>query len=326
VLYAGVRGTLAGELTVGTLLVLLAYLQTLQGAARGMLGLYSQLKSAEASLDRVLEVLDSREEVSEAPDAITLPRDAARGAIRWQDVRFGYEPERTVLDHIDLEIRPGETVALVGATGAGKSTLVSLVPRFFDPWHGQVLVNGVDVRRVTLTSLRAEIALVLQEPFLLPLTIAENIAYGRPDATAAQIAAAAEAANAHGFIERLPHGYDTVIGERGVTLSGGERQRLSIARALIKDAPILILDDATASVDATTESKIRDGLREAMRGRTTIIIAHRLSTIALADEVIVLDAGRIVFQGPQADARATDVYREIEDHGMLERIFVEDVA
>ena len=220
----------------------------------------------------------------------------------------------------------GRVVALIGHTGAGKTTLASLVPRFYDVQRGRVTIDGVDVRDLQLTSLRRAIGVIAQDPFLFSATVRENIAFGSADATDEEIERAARLAQAHEFVEALPEGYDTVIGERGITLSGGQRQRVAIARALVVDPRILILDDATASVDATTESKIRDGLREAMRNRTTIIIAHRLSTIALADEIVVLDDGRIVVHGSQKDARTNDVYREIEDHGMLERIFVEDVA
>ena len=231
-----------------------------------------------------------------------------------------------MLQDVSLELAAGRVVALIGHTGAGKTTLASLVPRFYDVQRGRVTIDGVDVRDLQLTSLRRAIGVIAQDPFLFSATVRENIAFGSADATDEEIERAARLAQAHEFVEALPEGYDTVIGERGITLSGGQRQRVAIARALVVDPRILILDDATASVDATTESKIRDGLREAMRNRTTIIIAHRLSTIALADEIVVVDDGRIVFHGSQNDARTNDVYREIEEHGMLERIFVEDVA
>ncbi len=295
---------MGGELTVGTLLVFLSYLASLYSPVETLAYLSLGYASASAGARRVLEVLDSDDEVVEAIDAVELPRQGQRGAVRWESVRFGYEAGRTVLEDVSLEVRPGEMVALVGATGEGKSTLASLVPRFFDPWQGRVLVNGVDVRRLKLSSLRAEIALVLQEPFLLPLSVAENIAYGRPEASRAEIEAAARAANAHAFIEKLPQGYDTVIGERGVTLSGGERQRLSIARALLKNAPILILDEPTSSLDAATEQAVMEALERLMAGRTTLIIAHRLSTVRRADRIVVLEHGRIVESGSHEELLA----------------------
>ena len=223
------------------------------------------------------------------------------GRVTFDGVTFGYDPDRPVLHDVDLELEPGRIVALIGHTGSGKTTLASLVPRFYDVQAGRVSIDGVDVRDVTLASLRREIGVIAQDPFLFSATVRENIAFGRPEATDEEIERAARLAQAHEFVEALPEGYDTVIGERGITLSGGQRQRVAIARALVVDPRILILDDATASVDATTEAKIRAGLREAMRGRTTIIIAHRLSTIALADEMIVLEDGRIAARGSHDD-------------------------
>jgi ATP-binding cassette subfamily B protein len=224
-----------------------------------------------------------------------------------------------VLQDIDLELEPGRTVALIGHTGSGKTTLASLIPRFYDVDRGRVTVDGDDVRDVTLTSLRRVIGVIPQDPFLFSATVRENLAFGRAEATDEELVHAATLAQAHEFVERLPAGYDTVIGERGITLSGGQRQRLAIARALVLDPRVLILDDATASVDAATEAKIRMGLREAMRGRTTVIIAHRLSTIALADEIVVLDEGRIVQRGTHDElVETSSVYREIWDHGRLE--------
>src|SRR5262249_28311004 len=219
---------------------------------------------------------------------------------------------------------PGEVLAIVGPTGAGKTTMASLLVRFFDPWQGRVTIGGADIRDYTLHSLRSQVALVLQDPFIFPISVAENIALGRPDAPREEVVAAAEAANAHTFIDRLPHGYDTLVGERGATLSGGEKQRLSIARAFVKDAPLLILDEPTSALDARTEGLLLDALERLMKGRITLVIAHRLSTIRNADEILVIDQGRIVERGPPERLLATgglysDLYRrqiEIVEHDL----------
>jgi ATP-binding cassette subfamily B protein len=224
-----------------------------------------------------------------------------------------------VLHDVDLEIEAGTTVALIGHTGSGKTTLTALVPRFYDVTGGRVLVDGADVRDVRLGELRGEVGIVSQDPFLFSATVRENIAFGAPGASDEDVERAARMAQAHDFVMALPDGYETVIGERGITLSGGQRQRIAIARAILIDPRILILDDATASVDATTEAAIRLGLREAMRGRTTLIVAHRLSTISLADEIVVLDRGRVAARGTAAELDATsDVYREIAAHGLVQ--------
>jgi ABC-type multidrug transport system fused ATPase/permease subunit len=281
-----------------------------------------QAQRATASGERIFEVMDEPEGVDDRPGAVELP--AGPGTIRFEGVGFGYAEGRPVLHEIELEIAAGRTIALIGHTGSGKTTLAALVPRFYDATDGRVLVDGIDVRDVTRRSLRREIGVISQDPFLFSATVRENIAFGVLDATDEQVLRAAQAAQAHEFVEELPLGYDTVIGERGITLSGGQRQRLAIARALVIDPRILILDDATASVDATTEAKIRTGLSEAMRERTTIIIAHRLSTIALADEIVVLDHGRITAHGTQAELLATNaVYQEIHEHGLLQGLLKE---
>jgi ATP-binding cassette subfamily B protein len=290
-----------------------------------MLGMWiGQAQRATASGERIFEVMDEPEEVSDRPDAVDLPE--GDGQVRFERVSFGYDERRPVLQDVDLELAPGKTVALIGHTGSGKTTLASLVPRFYDVTAGRITIDGLDVREARLAWLRREIGVVAQDPFLFSATVRENIAFGRPDATDEEVAEAARLAQAAEFIEELPEGYATVIGERGITLSGGQRQRIAIARALLLDPRILILDDATASVDATTEARIRLGLREAMRGRTTIIIAHRLSTLALADELVVLDRGRVAARGTHEDLfERSPVYREIYEHGLLEREFAERV-
>jgi ATP-binding cassette subfamily B protein/subfamily B ATP-binding cassette protein MsbA len=297
VLVVGGQAVLDGRMTVGTLLVFVAYLRTLQTQALGLLKIQTQLRNAEAGLERVVEVLASDDEVCEPADPRQLPPAAAGSRLAWEGVWFGYRPGQAVLCGIDLEIEAGQTVAVVGPTGAGKSTLIGLVPRFFDPWRGRVLIDGVDARDAALREVRDRVAIVRQEPLLLPLTIAENIAYARPDASRASIERAARAAVADEFIDRLPDGYDTVVGERGATLSGGQRQRLAIARALLKDAPILVLDEPTSALDADSEALLVTALAHAAADRTVLVIAHRLSTVTSADRIVVLDDGKIVEDG-----------------------------
>ena len=279
-----------------------------------MLGMWiGQAQRATASGERIFEVIDEPEDIRDRPGAVDLP--PGRGHVRFEGVGFEYAPGRPVLRDIDLDIEPGLNVALIGHTGSGKTTLASLVPRFYDVTSGRLTIDGADVRDVRIASLRRAIGVVAQDPFLFSASVRENIAFGAPAATQADVEYAAKLAQAHEFVEALPDGYDTVIGERGITLSGGQRQRIAIARAIVLDPRILILDDATASVDATTEARIRLGLREAMKGRTTLIIAHRLSTIALADEIVVLDRCRIVARGQHDDLLETSsVYREIYEH------------
>jgi ATP-binding cassette subfamily B protein/subfamily B ATP-binding cassette protein MsbA len=302
-MYLGARYALSGHMTAGTILVFLSYLASLYSPLESITYTASTWQGAAANADRVIEILDIVPEVRDLPDAREME---VRGHVRYEAVTFGYETGRPVLHGVSFEAKPGEVVAIVGPTGAGKTTLVNLLVRFFDPWAGRVTVDGHEVREFKVKSLRQQVALVLQEPFIFPLTAAENIAYGRPDAPRERIVAAAEAASADGFITRLPEGYDTIIGERGATLSGGEKQRLSIARAFLKDAPILILDEPTSALDARTESLLLGALKRLMQGRTTFIIAHRLSTIRNADTILVIDEGRIVEQGRHADLMIRD--------------------
>jgi ATP-binding cassette subfamily B protein/subfamily B ATP-binding cassette protein MsbA len=298
VMWVGGLYALDGRVSVGTLLVFLSYLASLYTPLNALTYTASTLQHARANADRVMEILDTPADVRDGPDARDI---AVRGHVVYEDVTFGYEAQRPVLHGVSLEAHPGEVVAIVGPSGAGKTTLVNLLLRFFDPWSGRISIDGHDVKRLRVRTLREQVAVVLQEPFIFPLTIAENIGYGRPQASRADIAAAAAAANAAGFVDALPDGYDTLVGERGMTLSGGEKQRLSIARAFLKNAPILILDEPTSALDAGTERLLLDALARLMANRTTFIIAHRLSTIQAADRILVLTDGAIVEQGRHAE-------------------------
>ncbi len=319
VLLVAGRMVVSGSLSTGAFFAFNLLLAMLVMPLR-MLGMWiGQAQRAIAAGERIFEILDEPEEIADRPHAKRLA--PGPGAIRFEGVDFSYEPGRLVLEGIDFDLEPGRTVALIGRTGSGKSTLAALVPRFYEATSGRILVDGIDVREVQRRSLRREIGVISQDPFLFSASVRDNIAFGMPDAPHDAVEAAARAAQAHEFIEELTQGYDTVVGERGITLSGGQRQRIAIARALLIDPRILILDDATASVDATTESRIRAGLREVMRDRTTIIIAHRLSTIALADEILVLDHGRIAARGTQSELLdESPLFREIHDHGLLQQV------
>ncbi len=319
VLLVAGRMVVSGSLSIGDFFAFNLLLAMLVMPLR-MLGMWvGQAQRATAAGERIFELLDEPEEIADSPDARRLP--PGPGTVAFEGVAFGYDPDRPVLEDVDLEIAAGRTVALIGRTGSGKTTLAALVPRFYEVTAGRVLVDGLDVRDLERRSLRREIGVISQDPFLFSASIRDNIAFGMPDAPQDAVEAAARAAQAHDFILELPHGYDTVVGERGITLSGGQRQRIAIARALLIDPRILVLDDATASVDATTEARIRAGLREVMRGRTTIIIAHRLSTIALADEIVVLEHGRVAARGTQADLlEESPLFREIHEHGLLQQV------
>ncbi len=299
-----------GSITLGTFLAFSAYLAQMTGPVRMFTYVITLGQEARASVIRVFEIIDSRPVITDKPGATELPPDAA--GVSFDDVRFGYVPSEPVLRGLSLRIEPGETVAVVGASGSGKSTLALLLPRFYDPQAGSVRIGGHDIADLTRDSLRAAIGLVMEDSFLFSDTVRANIAYGRPDATDEQVIAAARAAQAHEFIARLPKGYDTVVGEQGLTLSGGQRQRVSLARALITDPRLLVLDDATSAIDPRLEAEIHKALREVMRDRTTLIIAHRRSTLNLADRIVVLDSGRVADSGTHEElTERCPLYRQL---------------
>jgi ATP-binding cassette, subfamily B, bacterial len=307
-----------GELQVGAIAAFSLYIVMLQAPFQ-MLGMIIMMgQRASASSQRIYEILDEVPTVVDRPGAVDLVD--CKGDVRFESVKFSYSPDNPlILDDFDLHIRPGETVALVGRTGVGKSTVARLLPRFYDVTGGKVVIDGHDVRDLSLVSLRASVGIVLDEPFLFSASIRENIAYGQPSADFADIEAAAKAAGADGFIRELSQGYDTVVGERGYTLSGGQRQRIAIARTLLVNPPILVLDDATSAIDVQVELTIHGSLRTLMEGRTTLIIAHRLSTISLADRVLLMDAGRIVADGTHAQLMETvPLYADVLAQGEQE--------
>jgi ABC-type multidrug transport system fused ATPase/permease subunit len=339
VLLVGGREVIAGNLSLGHFTTFYTYLVMLAGPMRSLGMTMGMAQRAIASGNRLFEILDREPSIQSPPGAPALPKGGGRVELR--DVTLHYDSGRRAenldmpreigpsadvpaLAGVDLAVEAGKTVALVGPSGAGKTSLVALIARLYDPDEGAVRVDGADVREVDVASLRSEIAFVADDSFLFTASVAENIAYARPQATLAQIEAAARRAQADSFIRALPDGYETRVGERGLTLSGGQRQRVAIARALLADPRILILDDATSSVDATTEAAIKAGLQEAMAGRTTFIIAHRLSTVSLADEIVVLDGGRIVDRGTHEELlEGCGFYREIAEHGLADTVFLQ---
>ena len=315
--YLGTIHVLAGTLTLGSLLVFSAYLMMLYQPLEALTYTAWAMEGATAGAKRCFEVLDRQDDVVDSPDSIAITE--TKGAFQFQNVSFAYAQDRHVLHDVDLRIEPNQIVALVGGTGAGKSTLLSLVPRFYDPTIGSLKLDGRDLRQITKKSLRAQIGIVLQDTLLFSTTIRENIAYGRPDATEDDIIDAARRAQADDFIRQLPNGYDSGVGERGGHLSVGQRQRIGIARAFLKNAPILLLDEPTSALDPATEAAIMDTIKELMRGRTTLIATHRLATIHNVDRIVVLERGRIVEQGcgPELVARG-GVYAKLYASGKFE--------
>jgi ATP-binding cassette subfamily B protein len=310
VIWYGGQLVIRGGLTLGELVAFSTYMGQLVQPVRRLGFIVSAVAQAIASGERIFEILDAESEVRDALGAQTLP--CVSGHVIFEEVSFAYFGRHHVLREFSLEARPGQVIALLGATGSGKSTIINLIPRFYDPTMGRITVDGYDIRCVTLNSLREQIGIVLQETTLFATTIRENIAFGRPEADEGEIVAAAQAAQADRFITAMPQGYDTPVGERGVTLSGGQKQRIAIARALLMDPRILILDDATSSVDAETEQVIQEALQRLIHGRTSFVIAQRLSTVRMADLVVVLDKGRIAAQGTHEELLHTSgLYAEI---------------
>jgi ABC-type multidrug transport system fused ATPase/permease subunit len=322
VLLVGGRKVVHGSLTLGEFTAFYAYLLMLISPMRTLGVALGMSQRAVASGARIFQILDRAPAMTQPEDAPALPAGNGRVELRGASLRYEGAAEEALSD-INLTVEAGQTIALVGTTASGKTSLVSLIPRLYDVTAGAVLVDGADVREVDADSLRSQIALVTDDPFLFSATVHENIAYARPDATREQVELAARRAQASEFIDEMPGGYDTLVGERGLTVSGGQRQRLAIARALLADPRILILDDATSSVDATTEQEIKEALREVMAGRTTFVIAHRLSTIALADEIVVLERGRICAQGTHDELlQRSSLYREIVERGLPDQVFL----
>jgi ATP-binding cassette, subfamily B, bacterial len=312
VFFFGFRAHFRGEISVGELIVLLAYIAAVYSPLEQISASVGSLHQQFLQLRSSFELLDMEPEVKEQPNAIEIGH--ATGNVTFENVVFTYKGRRETLTDISLDVFAGQRIAIVGPTGAGKTTLLSLLVRFYDPQAGRILIDGIDIRQLTLESLRAQISIVLQEPLLFSGTVASNIRYGRLESTMDEVVEAARAANAHDFISRLPQGYETVLGERGAQLSGGERQRICVARAFLKDAPILLLDEPTSSIDSKTESVILDSLERLVVGRTSFMIAHRLSTVRHADKIVVMDNGLIVQQGTHEELLMREgLYRQLHD-------------
>ncbi|HOJ20332.1 MAG TPA: ABC transporter ATP-binding protein [Armatimonadota bacterium] len=300
-------------MTAGRLVQFTSYLAQLYGPIVRVVQVNDVIQRASVALERIFEVLDTKPSVAEKPDAVPLP--PVKGHVVVENVSFGYDPDKLVLKGISLDVQPGQMIALVGPSGSGKSTLSNLIPRFYDPIEGRILIDGYDLKDVTLHSLRSQIGIVLQETLLFSGTIRDNLRYGAPEATDEELVAAAKAANAHDFIIEQENGYDTEIGERGMKLSGGQKQRLAIARAILRDPRILILDEATSALDSESEALIQEALERLMRGRTTFVVAHRLSTIMRADRIVVLDKGEIAEMGTHIEL--------LENNGIYARLYIE---
>jgi len=312
---------LGGDMDIGRLIAINSYLIMLQMPTRFMSFAILHFQEGSASLNRIFEIIDMEKKIQNKPEAIPMPE--IKGAISFQHVTFSYvEGNPPVLKDINLEIKPGEIVAFLGTTGSGKSTIVSLVPRFYDPQEGVIKIDGIDIRDVLVETLRQQISIVQQEALLFAKTIRENIAFGKPDATEEEIIRAAKIAQAHDFIMSFPNGYDTIVGERGVTLSGGQKQRLTIARALLLNTPILIMDDSSSALDFETEYQFQKAINELIKNRTTLIITQRLSTIKFATKIIVMDKGRIIETGTHEELMAKEgLYKYLYETQLIEQEF-----